>query len=258
MLASLRPAKRERPLVAVIGINDATETTDYLLHTGILRRADVTMLATDAGPVRLYPALAVEPDATIAQFDAAYPEDADFVIVPAMSRDDDPAVIGICAGAKVVGAAGLLDGKRATTHWYYLDEMLKRSPTIRYAADQRMVADEGMVMTTGLSPLPADTDWPSGAGHGRGVAGAGCRCMVADRPVECHELRRLARRCGDRIVPDQVGADWSEGRRVSTFPDRKPADALDLALDAIIARYGNGTADVVAMQIEYPRQTASQ
>lgn len=45
---------------------------------------------------------------------------------PAMSRDDDPAalswirsqadrgatVIGVCAGAKVVGAAGLLDGRR--------------------------------------------------------------------------------------------------------------------------------------------------
>ena len=36
MLALLKP-ERERPLVAVIGINDATETTDYLVPTGILR-----------------------------------------------------------------------------------------------------------------------------------------------------------------------------------------------------------------------------
>jgi uncharacterized membrane protein YdfJ with MMPL/SSD domain len=52
MLAFLTPAKRERPLVAVIGINDATETTDYLVPTGILRRADVAdvvMLATGPG-----------------------------------------------------------------------------------------------------------------------------------------------------------------------------------------------------------------
>lgn len=96
MLASLRPPKRERPLVAVIGVNDATETTDYLMPTGILRRADVadvTMLATGPGPVQLYPALKVEPDATIAEFDAAHPDGADYVIVPAMSRDDDPAVM---------------------------------------------------------------------------------------------------------------------------------------------------------------------
>ncbi len=168
MLASLRPDGSERPLVAVIGINDATETTDYLVPTGILRRADVAdvlMLATAPGRVQLFPALKVEPDATIADFDAAHPEGADYVIVPAMSRDDDPAVlawlqdqsrkgatiIGVCAGAKVVGASGLLDGRRATTHWYYLREMLKRSPTIRYVADRRMVSDGNVVTTTGIT-----------------------------------------------------------------------------------------------------------
>ena len=31
ILDGLKPPKRERPLIAVIGINDATETTDYLM-----------------------------------------------------------------------------------------------------------------------------------------------------------------------------------------------------------------------------------
>jgi transcriptional regulator GlxA family with amidase domain len=53
-------------------------------------------------------------------------------------------IIGICAGAKVVGAAGLLNGRRATTHWYYLGEMLRRSPTIDYIANRRMVSDDGV------------------------------------------------------------------------------------------------------------------
>lgn len=168
MLATLHHDGEDRPVIVVIGINDATEITDYLLPTGILRRADVAdvvMLATEKGPVQLYPALRVEPDATIAAFDAEHPEGADYVIVPAMSRDDDPAVIawlqdqsrksativGVCAGAKVVGAAGLLDAKRATTHWYYLRELLERSPSIDYVADRRFVADEGIVTTTGIT-----------------------------------------------------------------------------------------------------------
>lgn len=168
MLAALKVDTSQRPLVAIVGINDATETTDYLMPAGILRRADVAevvMLATGPGPVQLFPALKVEPDATIDAFDTAYPQGADYVIVPAMSRDDDPAVlawlqdqhrkgariIGICAGAKVVGAAGLLDGRRATTHWFYLDEMLERSPSIDYVADRRMVADQRVVTTTGIS-----------------------------------------------------------------------------------------------------------
>lgn len=167
-LAALRPPKRQRPLIAIIGINDETETTDYLMPYGILRRADVAdvvALATEPGPLALYPALKLEPQATVAEFDARHPDGADYVIVPAMSRDDDPVVvqwlrsqaakgaivIGVCAGAKVVAAAGLLDGKRATTHWYYLDELRDEHPAIHYVADRRLVVDQGVATTTGIT-----------------------------------------------------------------------------------------------------------
>lgn len=168
VLAALAPPKRRRPLVAVVGINDATETTDYVMPYGILRRsgvAEVMALATQPGLVRLYPALTVVPDATLSDFDIRHPEGADYVIVPAMSRDDDPVVlpwlkeqarkgaivIGVCAGAKVVAAAGLLDGRRATTHWYYLDELLEAHPTIRHVKDRRFVVDGRVVTTTGIT-----------------------------------------------------------------------------------------------------------
>jgi hypothetical protein len=57
---------------------------------------------------------------------------------------------------------------------------------------------------------------------------------------------------GIRVVPDRPSADWPAKRRVAAFTDRTPADALDLGLDAIAARYGPQTAHVVAMQLEYP------
>jgi transcriptional regulator GlxA family with amidase domain len=167
-LAALRPPKRERPLIVIVGINDATETTDYLMPYGILRRADiadVVALATGPGPMTLDPALRVEPQATVADFDAKNPEGAGYVIVPKMSRDDDPVVvewlrsqakkgaivIGVCAGAKVVAAAGLLDGKRATTHWYFVGELRDEHPAIRYVADRRLVIDQGVATTTGIT-----------------------------------------------------------------------------------------------------------
>ncbi len=37
-LAALKPVKRQRPLIAIIGINDATETVDYLMPYGILHQ----------------------------------------------------------------------------------------------------------------------------------------------------------------------------------------------------------------------------
>jgi len=38
----------------------------------------------------------------------------------------------------------------------------------------------------------------------------------------------------------------------SAIGGKSPAEALDQALVSIAARYGVGTADVVAMQLEYP------
>lgn len=171
-LAALKPPKRQRPLIAVIGINDATETNDYVMPTGILRRADVAdvmLVATGPGPVALYPALKVEPDTTVAEFDASHPDGADYVIVPAMSRDDDPTalqfirnqsgkgalIISVCAGAKVLAATGLLDHKRGTTHWFYLKELLEKHPTVQYVPNRRFVVDQHVATTTGITAA-----WP--------------------------------------------------------------------------------------------------
>lgn len=93
---ALKPPKRVRPVIAIVGINDGTEITDYLMPYGVLRRADVAdvvALATQPGPMALYPALKVEPQATIADFDRQHPEGADYVIVPAMVRENDPAAL---------------------------------------------------------------------------------------------------------------------------------------------------------------------
>jgi putative intracellular protease/amidase len=167
-LAALKPPKRARPLIAIIGINEGTETNDYLMPFGILARAgigDVMALATGPGPVTLFPVLKVAPDATIAQFDRSHPDGADYVIVPAMHRDDDPmalawikaqaakgaTVIGVCAGAKVVANTGLLDGKRATTHWYYLKAFRENHPALTYVPDRRLVVDGRVATTTGIT-----------------------------------------------------------------------------------------------------------
>jgi hypothetical protein len=63
-IAALKPPKRQRPLIAIIGVNDSSETTDYLMPYGILQRADVAdvvTLGTKQGPMSLFPVLTVEP-----------------------------------------------------------------------------------------------------------------------------------------------------------------------------------------------------
>src|SRR3546814_20323605 len=55
MLEALKPPKRRRPIVAVIGLHDATEPPDYLLPTGIPPPADPAALLMYAARPRPRP-----------------------------------------------------------------------------------------------------------------------------------------------------------------------------------------------------------
>lgn len=56
-------------------------------------------------------------------------------------------IVSICTGAFVLGEAGLLDGRRATTHWRYTDELRRRHPSARIEPDVLYI-DEGDLLTS--------------------------------------------------------------------------------------------------------------
>lgn len=64
-------------------------------------------------------------------------------------------LVSICSGAFVLAATGLLDGKRATTHWKYAEELRSRHPKIRVEPDVLYV-DEGSILTSAGSAAGID------------------------------------------------------------------------------------------------------
>lgn len=170
---ALKPQRPGKPVIAVLALNEGTEITDFLLTHAVLRRADVAdvqAVAPHRGRVNLYPALAVDVAQDLAGFDRAHPSGADYVIVPAMQDDNNPAVIAwlqeqarkgariiaVCAGGLVAGRAGLLDERRFVTHWYFRKDILERHPGATYVPHQRYVADRGVATTTGITAsIPA-------------------------------------------------------------------------------------------------------
>lgn len=91
-------------------------------------------------------------------------ESADTIIVPGYAetdRDVDPAALlalraaasrgtriaSVCTGAFALAAAGLLDGRRATTHWDHADDLAQRCPSARVDRDVLFV-DEGQILTS--------------------------------------------------------------------------------------------------------------
>jgi transcriptional regulator GlxA family with amidase domain len=88
-------------------------------------------------------------------------DDADTVIVPACPHDPPRAMVdalraaydrgvrmvSFCGGAFALAAAGILDGRAATTHWMDTEDLARRYPHVRVEPDVLYV-DEGQVLTS--------------------------------------------------------------------------------------------------------------
>ena len=60
-------------------------------------------------------------------------------------------VAAICTGAFILAEAGLLDGRRATTHWYLARDLQKRFPKIRMEEDRIFIIDGQVWTSAGMS-----------------------------------------------------------------------------------------------------------
>jgi transcriptional regulator GlxA family with amidase domain len=78
-------------------------------------------------------------------------QDAEFVAAVARVAARADRVVGLCTGAFILGAAGLLDGKRATTHWMYGDLLASRHPEIQVDTDPIFITDAGTWTSAGIT-----------------------------------------------------------------------------------------------------------
>jgi transcriptional regulator GlxA family with amidase domain len=62
-----------------------------------------------------------------------------------------PRIASICTGALVLAEAGLLDGRRATTHWLYAGSMQRLYPKIQVEADRIFTTDGSIWTSAGMS-----------------------------------------------------------------------------------------------------------
>ncbi|WP_225783911.1 GlxA family transcriptional regulator [Xenophilus sp. Marseille-Q4582] len=59
--------------------------------------------------------------------------------------------VGLCTGGFALAEAGLLDGRRATTHWTFADALQQRHPRIQVEADRIYIADGAMWTSAGMT-----------------------------------------------------------------------------------------------------------
>ncbi|MCE4556903.1 GlxA family transcriptional regulator [Roseateles cellulosilyticus] len=60
-------------------------------------------------------------------------------------------VVGLCTGAFVLAESGLLDGRRATTHWGHAQTLQARYPDVVVEPDRIFIVDDGVWTSAGMS-----------------------------------------------------------------------------------------------------------
>jgi transcriptional regulator GlxA family with amidase domain len=145
---------------------------------GALRRADTVVVPGYAG------LLEVPPEEALAALRAAARRGA--------------RVLSVCTGAFALAHAGLLDGRRAATHWAWAGELARRFPAVTVDPDALYV-DEGAVMTS--------------AGLSAGI------------DLSLHAIRKdFGAAAGARVARHMVAPPHREGGQAQ-FAKREPAPA---------------------------------
>jgi transcriptional regulator GlxA family with amidase domain len=241
-------AKRQVVLVAfegvqlldVIGPSDILDAATRLL--GGNGGYDMTVATPDGQPVRGSGGLRLEADIALGQVRR---RGVDTVIVGGGLRIDDvlgdprlaPALkriapgarraCSVCAGAFLLAEAGLLEGRAATTHWAFCEELARRHPSIRVEPDRIFVRDGPIAtsagMTAGMDLTLALVEEDHGAELARTVAR--WAVMFLQRPGGQSQFsERLALPVGVapsvREILDRIAADPAGDHRLPQLAKR--------------------------------------
>jgi len=132
------------------------------------QRLEISLVSADGKAIQTHTGLRLNPDHSI----VTAPE-ADIVYLPALWRNPEPIVrknttvlpwlrqhsehncllAGVGTGCWFLAEAGLLEGKAATTHWYYFDEFQKKYPNIQLKRHHFITQADNLYCTGSVNSL---------------------------------------------------------------------------------------------------------
>ncbi len=165
-----------RLVVAFVAGSTGTVASDLLAPYDIFASSpDFTtyVVADVATPAALDGGPSVLPTYTFAEVDADPTLRPDLVVVPALGKpsgaaeaplrawvtrehDHGARVLGVCSGALVLAATGMLDGLDATSHWSRISALEKSRPAVHWVRGRRYIEDGSITTTAAVtSGVPA-------------------------------------------------------------------------------------------------------
>ena len=165
----------------------------------------------------------------------------------------------VCAGAFTLASTGLLDGRKATTHWALANQFSKLFPAVELRADLMVTEEERLFCGGGIT---ADTDLCLHLiekYYGREVALQGSRCMLVD-------LDRMSQAPFAVFIPNKshndveilTAQEWIEANYKASFPMDELAKKTGLSLRQFNRRFKSVTGETAVKYLQHVRVDASK
>jgi transcriptional regulator GlxA family with amidase domain len=169
------------------------------------------------------------------------------------------AIASVCSGVGLVAATGLLDGKRATTHWGLAERFRTKYPKVRWMPELMVTEDRGFYCGGGVHAALDLSLYLVEKFCGHEVALQTAKALLIETP--------RAWQAGFAIVPLKTehsdegisrAQEWLHQNFHQTFPLQAPADRVGMSLRNFVRRFKQATGDSPLIYLQKLRVAAAK
>jgi len=182
-------------------------------------------------------------------------------IVPWLKRrsTNGVAIASVCSGVGLVAAAGLLDGKRATTHWGLAERFREKYPRVKWMPELMVTEDRGFYCGGGVNASLDLAIYLVERFCGHEVAMQTSKALLIEMP--------RAWQAGFAIVPLKtdhtddvisIAQDWIHRNFAKTFSLDDPAERVGMSVRNFVRRFKQATGDSPLIYLQKLRVAAAK
>ena len=174
-------------------------------------------------------------------------------------RKRGAAIAGVCSGVGLVAASGLLDGKRATTHWALAETFRERYPKVRWMPELMVTEDRGLYCGGGVHAALDLSLYLVEQFCGHEVAMQSAKAMLIETP--------RAWQAGFALVPLKTehsdasistAQEWLHQNFHRSFPLEAPARRVGMSPRNFVRRFKQATGDSPLIYLQKLRIAAAK
>jgi transcriptional regulator GlxA family with amidase domain len=168
-------------------------------------------------------------------------------------------IASVCSGVGLVAAAGLLDGKRATTHWGLAERFREKYPKVKWMPELMVTEDDGFFCGGGVNASLDLSLYLVERFCGHEVAVQDAKALLIETP--------RAWQAGFSIVPlktahsDETISNaqaWLHQNFDQNFPLETPAERVGMSLRNFVRRFRQATGDSPLIYVQKLRVAAAK